>query len=158
MDSTRALRSSGCSIRLGLYWRTANRAGHVTVSRYPLFSMAHAKTKEMDLSDVSEGVTTTVTKTAAAVEAVKRGPLKTFHQGDVWCNVHAFTRESKNGVRTNYSVTFSKSYRDKDNKWKHTSFFSVADLGTVVELAKNARTFVDSLNYPQPEPLPDQAD
>ena len=130
--------------------------------------MAHAKAKEMEFSDTesegttsgSEGhsVTKTVTNTASAVSEATSEKKKSFRMGDVWCNVHAFERVGKSGPFTTHSTTFSKSYKDKDGKWRHTQFYDKADLGALMELAKNAVTFLDSISNPQPEPLPDQAD
>jgi hypothetical protein len=122
--------------------------------------MAHAnKAKEMEFSEsemVSEGtssgseghsVAKTVTKTASAVSEAT-SEKKSFRMGDVWCNVHAFERIGKNGPFTTHSTSFSKSYKDKDGKWRHTQFYDKEDLGALMELAKNAVTYLDSLDAP----------
>ena len=113
--------------------------------------MTKALTKEKDVSGTKpeEHAATA----ASASEESKRGPMKSFHEGEVWCNVFAFVNETKGGTRTNYSVTVSRSYKDAGNKWRSTSFFGVNDLGTVMGLLKQAGDYITALQYPPAEGL-----
>jgi len=57
-------------------------------------------------------------------EQVMSKPVKTIRV----CNVQMAIWENKNGEFVTQSVTFSKSYQDKDKNWKNTSSFNYLEL------------------------------
>ena len=82
--------------------------------------------------------------TAASQEA-SRGPAKQFRIDDVSASV--FARE-RNG-RSFYSVSFTRSYKDRDGTWKYTKNFDVDDLGKVVTVTQQASEWIFGQQYPQ---------
>ena len=81
---------------------------------------------------------------AAAPQEAKRGPVKQFREGDVSASV--FARE-RNGT-TFHSVSFTRSYKDRDGQWKYTKNFDVDDLGKLVTVAQRSAEYVHGLAYP----------
>ena len=82
------------------------------------------------------------TEVAAPVpKAEASGPVKQFRADDVSASVFARGRSG----RTFYSVSFTRSYKDRDGTWKYTKNFDVDDLGRLVSVAQQASEFVHSL-------------
>ena len=75
----------------------------------------------------------------------KRTPTKTIREGDcsvsIWHRVYAV----KNKLTDFYSLTFERSYRDKDQKWRYTRSFSLEDLAKIVILCKKAEAAIAKL-------------
>ena len=93
--------------------------------------------------------TKTVTRTSGNSTAGQsagesRGPVKQFREGDVSASV--FARE-RNGT-TFHSVSFTRSYKDRDGQWKYTKNFDVDDLGKLVTVAQRSAEYVHGLAYP----------
>ena len=87
----------------------------------------------------------------APLEA-KRGPVKQFRIEDVSASV--FARE-RNG-RTFYSVSFTRSYKDRDGTWKYTKNFDVEDLGRIVAVTQQAAEWIYGVTGTEPEKGPSQ--
>ena len=88
------------------------------------------------------------TKEAAAPEATK-GPLKVLRIDDVSVSVFARDRQVQGQLRTFYSVSFSRSYKDASGTWKYTKNFDVEDLGKIVGLCQQASEYIDGLQQPE---------
>jgi len=88
----------------------------------------------------------------AAPQEARRGPAKQFRIDDVSASV--FARE-RNG-RTFHSVSFTRSYKDRDGQWRYTKNFDVEDLGKVVTVTQQAAEWIHGLQYPEPETAPVQ--
>lgn len=82
-----------------------------------------------------------------ATPEAKRGPAKQCRIDDVSASV--FVRD-RNG-RTWYSVSFTRSYKDRDGTWKYTKNFDVEDLGKVVTVAQQAAEWIHGQQYAEPE-------
>ena len=100
------------------------------------------------------------TKEAAAPAAdtasqeEKRRPLKTFTLGDVHASVWARAHEVRGHPRRFYSITFERSYRDGNGRYRYTRSFNPDDLGALMSLCQQAGDFITSLQYPPAEALP----
>ena len=58
-------------------------------------------------------------------------------------SVQAAIWESENGEdNKGFSVTFSRSYKDKDDKWQNTDFMNPGDLPIVAKLADICLTWI----------------
>lgn len=90
----------------------------------------------------------------ASVEPVaspdaKRRPLRTIRVEDV--NATIWPREvTVKGVPTIfYSVSFERSFRDANGRWRYTRYFDLHDLGRVIAAAQQAAEYIDSLTEKQ---------
>lgn len=96
--------------------------------------------KQKELSDTtSEG--TAATDAAPAT----RKPVKTLRVED--CSASIWEREfSVKGKPTKFiSVSFERSYKDRDGAWKYTKSFDPESLGKVVTLCQQASEAIGSL-------------
>lgn len=75
------------------------------------------------------------------VAEATKGPLKVFRIEDVSASVFAHAAKRT----TYYSVSFSRSYKDADGRWKYIKSFGVDDLSKVVSLAEQAHDHILSL-------------
>ena len=75
----------------------------------------------------------------------KRRPLKTFTLGDAHASVWARDHEVKGRATRFYSVTFERSYRDRDGKNGYSRSFNPDDLGAVMSLCQQAGEYVNGL-------------
>jgi hypothetical protein len=86
--------------------------------------------------------------TAEAASPAKKLPIKTIRVDDVSCSIFAHERE-RNGARTvNYSCGFSRSYKDRDGAWRHSTWFGIDELGALVSCAQQAHEYITSLTAP----------
>lgn len=76
--------------------------------------------------------------TAPVPQAEAKGPVKQFRADDVSASI--FARE-RNG-RTFHSVSFTRSYKDRDGTWKYTKNFDADDLGRLVTVAQQAAEWI----------------
>lgn len=117
--------------------RTVSRAGDRifpviprTLYFLPLFRM-----------DAKKNNTRTETGAADAVNS----PLETFFLDDVSASVFPRDVKTKNGMRTFYGVSFSRSYRDSKGTRRYVKTFNQEDLGKVVTVAQKADDFIRKL-------------
>jgi hypothetical protein len=100
-----------------------------------------------------EVVATTATETASAVAGAtaspeaKKGPLKSFREGDVSASVWAHDH----GGRVYYSCGLQRSYIDSKQKRRYTSYFSMDELKKVMSLAQQAWDYLYAIQYEKPE-------
>jgi hypothetical protein len=85
---------------------------------------------------------------SAADEAV-RAPVKVFRIDDVSASVFAAERQFRGGPVTFYTVSFSRSYQDKDGRRRYTKTFEADDLARVMQLAQEAGDYLDGLRRPE---------
>ena len=80
-----------------------------------------------------------------AAEPAKRTPAKTIRQDD--CSVSIWAREYpvQGKPTTFYSVTFERSYKDRNGSWSYTKSFGPDDLGKIVSLCQEAEKAIAEL-------------
>lgn len=78
-------------------------------------------------------------------------PLKTIVLENVLASIFAHDHRVSGAMRRYYSVTFSRSYRDKFGTWQYVKSFNLEDLGRVVTVAQQAQEFLENLTSPQIE-------
>ncbi len=96
--------------------------------------------KQKELSDTkSEG--TVATDAAPAT----RTPVKTIRVDD--CSASIWEREfSVKGKPTKFiSISFERSYKDRDGAWRYTKSFDPQSLGAIVHLCQQASEAIASL-------------
>ena len=74
----------------------------------------------------------------AAPQEAKRGPVKVCRVDDVSAAV--FAREFKG--RRFFSVSFTRSFKDRDGTWRYTKNFDADDLGRLVTVAQQASEWI----------------
>lgn len=79
-----------------------------------------------------------------AADAAK-GPVKVFLADEVSASVFAREVAVRDEMRTFYSVSFSRSYRDSQGKRKYVKTFGLEDLGKIVTVAQQAEEYIRSL-------------
>lgn len=79
-----------------------------------------------------------------AADAAK-GPVKTFRIDDVSASV--FAHQRKGGAL--YSVSFSRSYKDRAGVRKYVKFFGIEDFPAIGGVLKQADEYVRSLQHPE---------
>ena len=72
-------------------------------------------------------------------------PVKVFLVEDVSASIFAREHPVKGEMRTFYSVSFSRSYRDAMGKRKYIKSFNVEDLGKVISVAQQSDEHIRSL-------------
>ena len=102
--------------------------------------------KQKDLSDTKSENTPVMENAATnAATAAKRQPIKTIRIDDcsasIWARVALIRGEST----TFYSVSFERSYKDRDGSYKYTKSFDADSLGNVVNLCQQASESIQSL-------------
>jgi len=80
-------------------------------------------------------------KKAAPIPA-KVPPVKVFVIEDVSASVFAREFQVRGEIKTFYSVSFSRSYRDSLGKRKYIKSFNLEDLGKVIAVAQQADEFI----------------
>jgi hypothetical protein len=85
---------------------------------------------------------------APAAEAAK-GPIKVFVIDDVSASVFSRDHFANGEMRTFYSVSFSRSYRDSAGKRLYVKTFNLEDLGKIVAVAQQADEFIRKLLQPE---------
>jgi hypothetical protein len=83
-----------------------------------------------------------------AAEAAK-GPIKVCIIDDVSASVFARDHLANGEMRTFYSVSFSRSYKDSDGKRVYVKTFNLEDLGKVIAVAQQADEFIRKLLQPE---------
>lgn len=102
--------------------------------------------KKHNVSDTkSENTPAMETAAKDAAPAVKRQPIKTIRIDD--CSASIWAREAViRGQATKfYSVSFERSYKDRDGSYKYTKSFDFESLGKVVHLVQQASETIESL-------------
>lgn len=84
---------------------------------------------------------------AAAPQEAKRSPVKQFRIEDVSAFVYA---RERNGW-TFYSVSPTRSYKDRDGERKYTKSFDAEDLGKLVTVLQQAAEWVHGQRNAGPE-------
>ena len=82
---------------------------------------------------------------AAGPQTAANGPVKMFLVDDVSASVFARSQAVKNGERTFYSVSFSRSYRDSSGNRRYVKTFNLEDLTKVVTVAQQADEYIRGL-------------
>lgn len=88
---------------------------------------------------------------APAEKSAKRPPIKVFLIEDVSASVFAREVAIRGELRTFYSVSFSRSYRDANGTRRYVKTFNLEDLGKVVTVAQQASDYIHGLLNPQVE-------
>ncbi len=73
-----------------------------------------------------------------ATETDTKKPAQTFRKG----TIHAAVWENTGRDGTFYSVTFSRSYKDVEDSWRHATSFHAGDLEALADVAFQARLFL----------------
>ena len=81
----------------------------------------------------------------------KNAPIKTFLIEEVSASIFARENPVKGELRTFYSVSFSRSYRDSAGKRMYVKTFNLEDLGKIVSLAQQADEYIRGLLNAQSE-------
>jgi hypothetical protein len=105
--------------------------------------MSHKKNK--DVSSDAE----------AAPAPAKRLPVKTIRVGDVSASVWERLHQTKDGTLTFYSVSFERSYKDRDGAYRYTRSFDPECLGRLVAVVQEASEYLHNLTNPD-SMLPDR--
>jgi hypothetical protein len=88
----------------------------------------------------------------SATEAVpapaKRLPIKTIRVGDVSASIWSREHQTKDGTLTFHSVSFERSYKDRDGAYRYTKSFDADDLGGLVTAAQEASEYLHNLTNP----------
>ena len=82
---------------------------------------------------------------AAGPQTAANGPVKMFLVEDVSASVFARTQAVKDGERTFYSVSFSRSYRDSTGKRRYVKTFNLEHLAKIVTVAQQADEYIREL-------------
>jgi hypothetical protein len=90
-----------------------------------------------------------------APQEEKRRPIKSFREEDVSASVWSRQHRVQGEYRTFYSVTFERSYKDANGEYRYTKTFDLGDLGKLVKLIQRVDEYMNSLAYPEAEPLPE---
>lgn len=88
-------------------------------------------------------------KTEAPSASDPKGPIKTFLLEDVSASVFAREYPVKGEMRTFYSVSFSRSYRDAQGTRRYVKTFNIEDLGKVITVAQQADAYIRELMQPE---------
>jgi len=104
-----------------------------------------AKAKNKDVSSPTE----------AAPAPAKRLPIKTIRVESVSASIWSREHQTKDGTLTFYSVTFERSYKDRDGAYRYTKSFDMDDLGRLVAAAQEASEYLHNLTNPD-SMLPDR--
>lgn len=73
-----------------------------------------------------------------ARETDSKKPAQTFRTGTIQAAV--WENASRDGMF--YHVTFSRSYKDVEDRWRHTTSFHAGDLEALADVAFQARLFI----------------
>ena len=79
-------------------------------------------------------------------------PIKVLRIEDVSASVFSRERLVTGQPITYYSVTFSRSYKDKAGTRQYAKTFNADDLGKLMMLAQQSREFIQSKGYPMSDP------
>jgi hypothetical protein len=115
-----------------VYWRTAIPCISL------LATLATKKHKEVP------GTMPEETAATNAAPAAKRLPVKTLRVEDCSGSIWAREQMVRGEMRTFFSVTFERSYKDRDGAWKYTRSFDPDSLGKLVTLCQQASEAITS--------------
>lgn len=101
--------------------------------------MATKKHKEVSGSKPEE------TAATEAAPAAKKLPLKTLRIDDCSASIWARDYLVRGQMRTFYSSTFERSYKDRNGAWKYTRSFDADSLGKLVSLAQQASEVIHTV-------------
>jgi hypothetical protein len=73
---------------------------------------------------------------------VSKKPVQVFACGAVKAAIWADSRVMDNEVVEVHSIKFDRSYKDKDDQWKHTDTFNAEDLPKVAVVALEAYKYL----------------
>ena len=82
-------------------------------------------------------------KDAATVD--KRQPIKTIRIADCSASIWARDATIRGDVMTFFSVSFERSYKDRDGSFKYTKSFDSESLGSLVTLCQQASEAIQTL-------------
>jgi hypothetical protein len=85
-----------------------------------------------------------------AASGMKKAPIKTLRVEDCSASIWARDFMVQGQMRTFISVTFERSYKDRDGAWKYTKSFDMDSLGKLVSLCQQASEVIPTL-VRQPE-------
>lgn len=97
--------------------------------------------KHKDVSDTKSEETAAT----SVAPAIKRQPVRVIRIDD--CSVSIWAREVliRGQATTFYSVSFERSYKDRDGSYKYTKSFDAESLGKVVNLCQQASEAIETL-------------
>ncbi len=123
---------------------------HRTVSsaRGCVFHVTSAHSNSVPLFVMDNKKNKGVSPETSAAEAAK-GPIKVFLIDDVSASIFSREHLSNGEMRTFYSVSFSRSYKDSDGKRVYAKTFNLEDLGKVVAVSQQADEFIRKLLQPE---------
>jgi hypothetical protein len=75
----------------------------------------------------------------------KRGPIDSIREADCHVSIWHRVYVVKGKPTDFYSLTFERSYRDKNQTWRYTKSFSLEDLSKIVVLCQKAETAINEL-------------
>ncbi|NLX98253.1 MAG: hypothetical protein GXY83_19005 [Rhodopirellula sp.] len=104
----------------------------------------HATMATKKLKEVS-GTKPEETAATDAAPAAKRLPLKTLRVDDCSASIWGRDQMVRGEMRSFFSVTFERSYKDRDGAWKYTRSFDGDSLGKLVTLCQQASEAIESL-------------
>lgn len=120
---------------------TPGRMAAFAADSFPFRSMATGKNTKKN-TDVPGTTPEGTAAPAAAPAAEKKGPVKSFREGDV--SVSIWAREYSG--RVYHSCSFERSYKDATGQWRYTRYFGLDDLGLLVALAQRASEYLHGLS------------
>lgn len=82
---------------------------------------------------------------ASASTDAKRKPIQTVRIGDVSASIWARDHQVRGAMRTFYSVTLERSFRDRDGAYRYTKSFDPDSLGTLVGVIQKADEYLRQL-------------
>src|SRR6266567_7334580 len=80
-----------------------------------------------------------------AAETAKRTPAKSLRVDDCSASIWAREYPVQGKPTTFYSVTFERSYKDRNGSWSYTKSFSQDDLGKLIALCQQAEAAIAEL-------------
>lgn len=93
----------------------------------------------------------------AATEAVvpapqdaKRRPIETFREGDVSASVWGREVQYKGKATIFFSVSFERSYKDRDGAFRYSKSFGLSDLGKLITVAQRSAEYIQGIQESDP--------
>lgn len=88
------------------------------------------------------------TNAATAPQDAQRKPIQTVRIGDVSASIWSRDHQVRGELRTFYSVTLERSFRDRDGAYRYTKSFDPDSLGSLVAVIQKADEYLQRLREP----------
>ncbi len=82
---------------------------------------------------------------APASQDAKRKPVAVIRVDDCSASIWSRQHPVQGKLKTFYSVTLERSYKDRDGAWKYTKSFDYDSLGKLVSLSQQAQETISKL-------------